>query len=353
MVSSVAPSTSQLVELDSDDDRWLKFTSRTPGATIVHQPPWLRTLSESYGFQPRVLVQFDADGEIAAGLPFVSTKRLLRGPVLTSLPFTDSCAPLARDGWALRSLTAALERWLSATEASGIEIRGGLTGSNQLRSTLVGFRHVLSLSGDDRDLQRRMTPSAMRHVRGARRAGVKIRFSNSAADLPIFYRLHLVTRRRLGVPIQPRRFLTSLWRHVVEPGFGFLAVAEAENGEPIAATVVLAENGVLLYKYSASDPQRLELKPNHLIVATVAEWGREHGYSVFDFGRTELQHEGLRRFKRSWGAEEIPLEYTYWPPRAGAASPIRRLQPPLRVLISHSPPLVCRAIGEVFYRYAA
>ena len=83
----------------------------------------------------------------------------------------------------------------------------------------------------------------------------------------------------------------------------------------------------------------------------------EQGYRWFDFGRTDIGHEGLRNFKLSWGAVEEPIFYetlgaeTPPPPAAdGSEGMATRV---LGTVIRHSPPLVCRAVGEALYRYVA
>jgi hypothetical protein len=68
------------------------------------------------------------------------------------------------------------------------------------------------------------------------------------------YRLRLLTRKRLGAPIQIRRFFHLIERNAIEGGLGFVLSAHA-NQVPVAAAVFLAWNGVLTYKYGASDPR--------------------------------------------------------------------------------------------------
>jgi len=42
---------------------------------------------------------------------------------------------------------------------------------------------------------------------------------------------------RLGVPVQPWRFMRAILEHVLEPGLGYLALAEDAHGEPLAAAL--------------------------------------------------------------------------------------------------------------------
>jgi CelD/BcsL family acetyltransferase involved in cellulose biosynthesis len=341
----------ELVRLAPADPRWLRLAEATPEATAFHQPAWLHALTRTYGYKALVLALLDAQGEAAAGIPVTLVRRPLSGATYVSLPFTDHCPPLARDGEALELLATAVADWRRRPGGPGLEVRGHLPAASGLHGEIVGVRHLLPLDGASDELSG-LKPAVARHVRAAMRAGVQVRISRSWVDMETFYRLHVLTRRRLGVPVQPKRFLTAVWEQVIEPGMGFLAVAEDERGAPVATALFLAHGPALIYKYGASDASHWELKPNHLLFWRAIGWGRENGFRELDFGKSDLASDGLRRFKSGWGAQEVPLEYM----RSGRSGPgaagSERLASALKAVISHSPALVCRATGELLYRYA-
>ncbi len=90
-----------------------------------------------------------------------------------------------------------------------------------------------------------------------------------------------------------------------------------DGGRPVAAAVFLRGRDHLTYKYGASDRAALAMRPNNLLFPEVIRWACEAGCRELDFGRTDLDNDGLREFKRGWGADESPLHYTY----AGIAAP--------------------------------
>jgi CelD/BcsL family acetyltransferase involved in cellulose biosynthesis len=124
-------------------------------------------------------------------------------------------------------------------------------------------------------------------------------------------------------------------------------------GQPIAAAVFLAWNETVIYKFGASDEGSWSLRPNHLLFWHAIRTACEQGYRWFDFGRTDLGHEGLRTFKLSWGAVEEPLCYGMVGGTPEAASSEGRASRMLRPVIRHGPLLLCRAFGETLYRYVA
>jgi len=137
----------------------------------------------------------------------------------------------------------------------------------------------------------------------------------------------------------------------VSQGQGFVSIALLE-GEPVAAGVYFAHNGTLTAKFGASDPKHRATGAGSLcdwevMVAAVSE-----GFHTLDFGRTDCDAAGLRAYKAGWGAEETPLVYTQVGRNAqGAARPQVGSLPGL--IIRESPPWVCRALGEMFYRWSA
>ena len=97
---------------------------------------------------------------------------------------------------------------------------------------------------------------------------------------------------------------------------------------------------------AAPKHDREESVPWEAIRAACREGMRE-----FDFGRTDLGHEGLRSFKAAWGTDERALVHTTF--GAAPASDESRLQSVLGATIRRSPAWVCRLLGESLYRYAA
>ncbi len=165
------------------------------------------------------------------------------------------------------------------------------------------MQHLLPLDADAAHIERRVISSSTRRgVAKARKGGLVAERHTSAWALAEFYRLHLRTRRRQGVPTQPKRFIMGL-ETLFQAGLGFtLLVRDSE--QVIAAAVFLCSNGVLTYKYGASDERQLAARPNNLLFMEAIAWGCANGFHTLDLGRTSLDNSGLAAFKRGWGGEE-------------------------------------------------
>jgi CelD/BcsL family acetyltransferase involved in cellulose biosynthesis len=343
---------SGLTVLELTDPRWGDFVAGQPSATPFHHPDWGSLIASCYGFRGFAIAISDAAGQIRAGLPVIEVRHLLGEPKWVSLPFTDYCPPLAPAPQEEADLVAALRRASKAAGIRRVEVRAPLKVASSVSKTAL--RHVIALDHDPATVYAGFRPSVQRHIQQAGPRGVTIRGGERREDLvEIFYRLHLRTRRRLGVPIQPRRFFCMLWESVIRTGLGSVLIAEA-SAQPVAAEVFLEWNGTTISKFSASDERAWSLRANNLITWHLIKTACEHGSQWFDFGRTDMGNEGLSAFKRSWGAVEEPLVYRTLGVRSEAA-PARdsMADHALASVIRHGPPVFCRAAGEALYRYAA
>jgi Acetyltransferase (GNAT) domain len=303
-------------------------------------------LAECYGFPAFVLAECDEAGSVVAGLPVLEVRSIRRSRRSVSLPFTDICPPLGESTDRYEKLVASSVR----DGAPPLEVRAALEHGVRRASGVI---HRLSLDSDPEVLYPRFHKSQVqRNIVRAAKEGVEIRRGLEKRDLTeTFYQLHLATRRRQGVPVQPRRFFDLLWTRFLEPGLGFVSLAYAGQ-RAVAAAVFLHWNETVVYKYGASDAGALKLRPNHLLFWDVIQWACRHGYRTLDFGRTDAENKGLRSFKSGWGAVESPLVYTTF-----GGSPNERgggiATEALATIIRSSPPWVCRAAGELLYKYAA
>jgi len=347
------------MQIPPEDNRWLDLIAVHPSATIFHHPAWIGLLAECYGFPSVIVGVHGDDGRLAAGLPVMEVAGILREKRLVALPFSDHCAPLAGDGAALAALIGVLDRY-RRERGMPLEIRWKLL-ENVLLENLIEqgngvaqngeefYLHSTPLSADPDEMFARLHRTRVQQpIRTAMRDGLSIRRGETLDDLRTFYRMHLLTRARLGTPVQPFRFFRLLWERMIRQELGFILLAELE-GRPLAGALFLHWNQVLTYKFGASDPADRGHAPNHALLWEAMRWGGTHGFTSFDWGRTEPRHEGLREFKRGWGAHEEPAANTILadaPIGTGRTAMGRKF---MTGLIRRSPPWVCRAIGELFY----
>jgi CelD/BcsL family acetyltransferase involved in cellulose biosynthesis len=344
------PALARVAEIGIRDEEYTAFLRRHDAATPFHLPSWTEVIATSYGFSPSVFCVRDEGGEICAASPGVHVGGRLRGRRWVSVPFTDACAPLAADASSAEAFGAALDRHREESGLRGIEIRGELTGSAGRRH-VVGYRHLIPLATDEQAVFRRLRERARRAVRRASRAGLVVRRERDLSSVYRgFWRLHCATRRKLGVPVQPRAFLDAIWHLMIERDCGYVLSAYLDS-RPVASALFLEHGRSLVYKFSASEPEVTRLGAPSAVLWEGIRIGCEKGQAHLDLGRTELAHEGLRYFKQSWGGEETMLTYSYF----GKGAPVesRGTEGAVGQVIQRSPTIVARAIGRVAYRWTA
>ena len=337
------------LSLDPSDQRWMYFITSQQQASLFHHPVWINLIAESYAYRPFVLVVVNKHGEIEAGVPLMEVKVPLSDKRWVSLPFTDHCTPLYNSEEALKFLAASLFELSHNGRIRNVELRWIYPSFPEIQTYSDFVLTRLNLTYGEHQIASQIKPKHFRQIKVAYQRGVRIESGNDVEHLRKFYSLHLQTRRRLGIPIQPWSFFKRMAESILESGYGFVLLAYKEK-VCVAAAVFLHWNRTLIYKYSASTKESRHLLAMDPILWTAICWGCERDFHWMDMGRTNQDEKGLRNFKLRWGAEELPLLYS--------ASPVRsesilqsKLMPLMQTIIKKSPLWVCRLAGELFYRY--
>lgn len=335
----------------SFEEEWEKFIASIPEATIFHHPTWLNTISQAYGYQPFGLILRDSNGEIRVALPVALVDSQLTGKRWIAYPFSDYCFPLYRSEQDLALFSLAIIQFCEEKQVDPLEIRWHLPQNHRFQIGAKAVLHLLKLDSDINKVYKGINPKHRNHIRQAERHAVHVEMGRSSNALQTFYRLHLETRRRQGVPIQPWKFFEQLKKNVLEGEHGFVSLAYHE-GRCIAGAIFLFYNKTITYKYSASNRNLLHLRPNNLILWRAIQWGCENSYTLMDFGKTDRENLGLRDFKSNWGAEEQELIYSSI---SSQLIPTRtyHLNRLVEGIIRKSPLWVCRLSGELFYKHFA
>jgi CelD/BcsL family acetyltransferase involved in cellulose biosynthesis len=300
--------------------KWDDFVRSHPLATPNHLSSWLKTISATYSFEPFLYAATADDGALAGIFPLFRIQSPFTGTRMVSLPFSDYGGPLCSHP-DLDAEMVALVRGERRSGTQRIEIRGPLDHPGDLLRFSYYKRHVLDLRPGIETIQKNIDKKTILYsVRKAEKSGVTIRRDDTKAGLDEFCRLNNLTRKKHGVPSQPRAFFDNLFSCMISTGNGFILVASHES-DVIAASLFLTVAKRIHYKYNASDPANLKkYSPNHFLTWHVISWGVEQGFESLDFGRTSPDNEGLIRYKNMWGMKDMELPYYYFPRVNGAAS---------------------------------
>ena len=286
---------------------WDEWIDSHPETTAFHSSAWARVLVETYGHLPCYL-RICAQGEIVALIPIIEVQSLLTKCRGVCLPFTDHCAPLLFDAFNTAAVIDKMRRVARERKWNYLEVREDSIVSDEAPASEQFYGHHLDLRPGAKQLFAGFESSVQRAIRKAERSQLMVAVESTPNAMDSFYRLHARTRRRHGAPPQPQRFFANIQRNMIEPGLGFIVRVES-RGQTIAAAIFFRRKSNAIYKFGASDERVQELRANDLAIWKAIEFLADSGVETLDFGRTAKDNEGLRRFKRSWGATEKPINY--------------------------------------------
>jgi len=127
---------------------------------------------------------------------------------------------------ALSELVDALKIWRLQNNWPRLQIHSPLPSKEGVYADESFYQHLTALTKDVEQIYRSFRKSQVqRHIHQAEKLGVTIRWGGGWEDICLFYHLHLQSRRRLGVPVQPKRFFHILWKRLISQGLGFVLLA--------------------------------------------------------------------------------------------------------------------------------
>jgi Acetyltransferase (GNAT) domain len=276
-------------------------------ANCFHTSAWAKVLHQTYSHRPFYL-QFSCGRRLAALIPLMEVRSPFTGRRGLCLPFSDACEPLVFDPEVIELVKDRLIRFAQERRWRYLEIRGGKFFRLASNSVPQFYGHRLDLRSGGEEILGRFASPVRRAIRKAERSSVSAAVLRNRQAIVDFYRLHVQTRGRHGLPPQPASFFLNIYEHIIKTGLGFVVLAQ-QRSRPIAAAIFFRFGKNAIYKYGASDKKFQELRANNLVMWQGIQFLARNGAEKLHFGRTECQNDGLRRFKLSWGTEEETIDY--------------------------------------------
>jgi hypothetical protein len=330
------------------DSEWDDTVNRHPEATIFHSTAWARVLVDTYGHRP-CYVQMSLNGNLLALVPMMEVQSVLTRSRGICLPFSDYCSPLTFSSFGNELVTQKLQQIARERGWSYYELRSRSIIPDNVPASESYHGHSLDLRIGHEALISNFSSSVQRAVRKAKRSGLTVRIQSTPEAMTQFYKLHLRTRRRHGVPPQPRSFFINIQRHLISAGLGFIVLVERQK-DPVAAAMFFKLGRHAVYKFGASDERLQELRANNLAMFEAIKYLAKGGAETLHFGRTDKDNDGLRRFKVSWGATEEEIHYARFEMGNGSW---KAAQPPGSGLHKHVfralPASLNRLAGAIIY----
>jgi len=355
---------SQVEVRQIDLEAWQQFVEDHPDSTVFHHRHWIEALAAQYGSRCVILAALN-ERRIITAIPLLETRSLLGARKLVSLPFSD-CVPLL---WAKTddedscASSGEDERCAAAWQALCTHLRSAAYQRYRaivlrLSAPPAGvpseshfFRHVIDLGRAYEAVRAGYSQGIRRNLKTAASKGLAFAMRIDPAAMDLFYDLHVRTRQKLGVPVQPKSFFQRLQDRVIAQGLGWVGLV-MHGPQPAAAAVFLTFKTNMNYKFGASRPDLLDLRPNELLYDNAIRWAIERGFRELDLGVSDKDQDGLCAFKRKLGAAQSEAYRVFITGKPHLMMRQWRARHWVAGLIQRSPTFVCRGLGKLFYRYS-
>jgi hypothetical protein len=331
------------------DPRWPDFAAAHPDASIFHQRQWLAALRRTYGYRPLGLTSSSSAAALRDALVMCQVSSWLTGTRLVSVPFADHCDPLVDEGCSADPLLDAVARSSNQGLGAYLEVRPHRypPGRTSLFAPAARYTlHQIDLAPSAEQLFARFHKNTIqRNIRRAERS-LEYQADNTPAFLDRFYQLLILTRRRHGVPPQPRSWFKNL-----AEGFGerlriHLALSQ---GHAVAAILAIVHGKTMVYKYGASDARAHHLGSMPFLFWQLIREAKSKDLRTLDLGRSENDNEGLLTFKTRLGGVASPL--TYYRDRSTRAGSLTMHLSWVHRAAERAPGFVLTAAGRLLYRH--
>jgi hypothetical protein len=326
---------------------WDRLVLSHPDFSFFHSVAWAKVLCRTYGHKP-IYLRFSQGEQLAALIPLLEVRSCVTGRRGVSLPFCDFCDPLLFGRLDTAAVVSKLLELARERKWKYFELRGERTSTPSALPAAMFYGHRLDLRSGSEDLFARLKGSTRNAIRKAKRSGLKVRLTRSREAILEYYRLHVQTRKRHGLPPQPLSFFLNIYDEIIQPGMGFVVLAH-RGTRAAAASVFFHMGKKAVYKFSASDEGLKHCQGNNLVMWKAIQFLAANGMEELHFGRTPLENQGLRRFKLAWGTTEETIRYFRFDTRANHwIAGLAGIPGLLRTISGRLPLSLNRLLGAVY-----
>ncbi|HEX7078108.1 MAG TPA: FemAB family XrtA/PEP-CTERM system-associated protein [Candidatus Eisenbacteria bacterium] len=283
---------------------WDAYVDDRPDATFFHRRGWSAVLERTFAYRDHSLVA-TRGGEVRGVLPLLLVRNLPTGHSLVSTPFGVYGGIVADEEETARLL---LDRARECGERLGVryvELRQTTPiGDLPVKNLYVTFKRPIFPTSDEN------MAAIPRNQRRSIRLGFKNGLSSRVGDFDLFdpfYDVYSESVRNLGTPVFPKSLFENLLREF-GPACRILGVFH--EGRMVAGVMTFLFQDQVMPYYGGAVRDAFRLSANDFMYWSLMIHGMEHGFRVFDFGRSKVD-SGSYHFKRHWGFEPTPLPYQF------------------------------------------
>lgn len=339
---------------------WDAFAENHPFGWISHLSAWKEVLERSFKhIRGHFLALWDDDSnQILAGLPIYTVKSWLTGNRLVSVPFLTHCEALISFPQDMDKLLPPILDLYKHINASYIKLvtwrSAPLIQEPRMGTYRVYKHHYITFDSSLDDLRKKFHKTSVRQpISRALKGPLKVKIGESMTDLSAFFYFYSLTRKRLGLPLIPYRFFSSLWETLGSSPYLTLFLALYE-GQPVSANLVLKYKDIALAEFAGDRVEYRKLYANQLLDWEAIKLSYNEGYAFYSFGRTALNNKGLMAYKSRWGTTVDDFHIFSYPGSFAERSVERESSWKYRLIAKMSqkaPGALFQILGKIVYRH--
>ena len=318
----------RLANSEADAHLWQQFVDEHTECSNYHRWGWKRVIEHSFRWPTFYLMGEEAN-KIQGILPLVWQKSWMFGSFFTSLPFLNCGGVVADSREAMDALVAEAITLAKQSRVDYLELRQRTNPELGLVTKTHKVAMVRSIEPDAENMWAALPHKVRTDIRKAINSDLAADFGTEEL-LDDFYGVFARNMRDLGTPVYSRHFFSEILRTF--PGDNHICIVR-HQGRPVAASFLMGYRDTLEAGWSSSCYDYISMKPNMFLYWKILCFAGERGYRVFDFGRSSIG-SGTHRFKKQWGAREVPLYWLYWVPREANLPEVNKENPRYRLAIS-------------------
>lgn len=278
--------------------QWNYFVKNNYG-NYCHQYEWRRVLQNAYRLETFYLSI--TQGSDWVGILPLAVIPAMGGRKSVSVPYCNYGGLLVAQGADESQVRNAALTFLGHKGIHQLEVRGFCHAVSAYSSGEVTM--MLNMPNASELLWKMIGSKARNQIRKAERSSLEVQWGREqVTDL---YEIYAENMGRLGTPVHARAFVDEILA-----AFGDQAdvLTVRMQGQAIAAMLVLKHGDTWIDPIASSRNEFNHMNPNMLLYWEALRQAAIAGAKHFDFGRSK-KDSGTYRFKRQWGAMEIPLDY--------------------------------------------
>jgi len=285
---------------------WDEFVLGQQEATYCHLAGWREVLERSYGLSC-FFIQLQDAGELKGVLPLVHLKGPIAPNRLVSMPFLDHGGVLSELEEPAHQLVEFATGLAGRLGTKGLDLRAPLPGTSVPADESARYCLLLRLPESEEKLRKVVGPKVRNQIRKSEKAGLYSK-AVGPSQLPSFFRIFSRNMRDLGSPTHSIDFFRSLIEVMDERCRLYLTYDRDER--PVAGGIAISFRDTVTVPWASSLRSKRSDCPNHSLYWRILRDSQLQGAATFDFGRSS-QGTGTFHFKKQWGTEIHPLEWTF------------------------------------------